>query len=513
MKKKIDDFRWVAMIATVVSGIVIHLFGLMNVLQNYDNISTQPAGYGTGIQSGRWFLTILGDWDKEFMGAYNLPWVNGIIGILLLAVATYFLIDIFAIKDRKFAILLGIGCAAFPSVASCMLFKYTIQYYALAILMAVVAAYAVIKAPKRFMVLASILSAVLTACSLGIYQAYLPLTAGIFVLYLIQQSVLNQRSWKEIFIHGLYYVLSLVLGLIFYFLALQASLKYYDVTLVGYQGIDKMGQLSLTELPQLFIAAFTGYFTMPEENTYMLASVPMLAIIYQAWNVAAAVMIVISLVQRKAKLSQWGITAVLCICFPIAVNLLVVMCANSWVYTLMVHAFVLLLFVPVVFFEALPEAKGKWVKPQQLCAGIIAVSLGLASFAYSYTANVTYTAEYYANRQAENLANSMVTQVRMTEGFRPDQKWVLLGRYSDPMMSYAWDNAPAYEGIASPSRLVNSYSWSSWIRHYVGYSVQWVDDQTREQLLAKEVVQEMPSWPEYGSIQIIDDTVVIKLSD
>ena len=41
-----------------VAGIIIHLFGLVNVLQNYDNIIVQPIGHGISLFSGRWFLFI-----------------------------------------------------------------------------------------------------------------------------------------------------------------------------------------------------------------------------------------------------------------------------------------------------------------------------------------------------------------------------------------------------------------------------------------------------------------------
>lgn len=485
------------------------------MLQNYDNVAVQPKGYGTGITSGRWFLTVLGDIVGNIFGNYNLTWINGIIGILLIAFAAYFLIDIFKIRSNVFAVLLGIGCVSFPSVASCMLFKYTVSYYSFAILLSVLAAYVVINEKMKNHVLWTVVSGLFTACSLGIYQAYLPVTVSIFVLYLLQQIILNKENWNKIIYKGLHFVFCLFLGLLFYFVFLKISLFVYGVLLDDYQGISTMGKLSFTEIPRLIKESFLGYYAMPNNNTYVLAPYPAVKYIYKFWNIASLIMIIVCLVRRRAKIIQWGIAAVMCLCFPVAVNLLVIMCPDSWIYTLMVYSFVMVLFMPVVVFEALPETPDSMIKYKRFFKVFLSFSIGLVTFFYAYVANITYTAEYYANRQVENLAGSIVTQVRETENFKPDCKWVFLGYYfyNDPLMDDLFENAPIYEGEGNPNRLVNSYSWTAWIRSYIGYSIPLADDETQSAIAAKQEVKDMPSWPSNGSIRIIDDVVVIKFSD
>lgn len=499
--------------SAAVSGIIIHLFCLLNFLNNYDNIAVQPTGYGTGIKSGRWFLTILGDLSVTYMGSYNLSWLNGVISILFLSVSVYFLVDIFKIKSRIHAVLLSVGFVAFPSVASCMLFTYTAPYYSFAILMSVVASYILVEGQRKFFIIYGVLSAILIACSLGIYQAYFPLTTAILVLYLIQQTLLSKDTWKVIICKGFYYLSSLAVGLVLYFVILKLCLKFYGEELLNYQGISTMGQMSFVDLIKQIWYSFAGFFTMSVENSYMLAPLPLLSVIYQLWNVVTAIMIITNLIHRKSKPIYWAVTFVLCVCFPIAVNLIVIMCPNAWIYTLMVHAFVLLLFVPVVVFEALYEPQDKYIIVRHGLKHLISLSLALVVFMYSYLANVSYTAEYYANRQVENLANSVVTQVRMTEGFHTDQKWAFLGKYQDPLMSFKWGSVPLYEGTATPSHLVQSYSWSDWIRHYIGYAIPLVDEQEKQQLMEEDIVKKMPSWPSYGSVRIVDDTVIVKFSD
>jgi len=79
-------------------GSVVHLFGFVNVLHNYDDIAQQPRGYGTGISSGRWLLSLLGDSAEWLGGNYNLPLVNGLLFIALLAISAGLLVSVFVLK-------------------------------------------------------------------------------------------------------------------------------------------------------------------------------------------------------------------------------------------------------------------------------------------------------------------------------------------------------------------------------------------------------------------------------
>ena len=59
ISKEIIKKPWFsAFVSGTATGIATHLFGLVNVLHNFDDIAVQPAGYGTGLRSGRWLLTI-----------------------------------------------------------------------------------------------------------------------------------------------------------------------------------------------------------------------------------------------------------------------------------------------------------------------------------------------------------------------------------------------------------------------------------------------------------------------
>ena len=98
----------------------------------------------------------------------------------------------------------------------------------------------------------------------------------------------------------------------------------------------------------------------------------------------------------------------------------------------------------------------------------------------------------------------------MTEGFQLEQEWVLIGDFTDPLLGSMWAEETAYGGNSYALHLINSFSFSDWIENYVGYQIPFADEETVSIFAAMEEVQRMPCYPEYGSIQIIKDTVVIK---
>ena len=50
----------------LVFGMMAHLFVLTNVIVNHDN--ARIHGYGSGVTSGRWFLSVFGNFVNKIWG-------------------------------------------------------------------------------------------------------------------------------------------------------------------------------------------------------------------------------------------------------------------------------------------------------------------------------------------------------------------------------------------------------------------------------------------------------------
>ena len=71
-KDKLKQPKILAAFFAFFGGILIHLFALANVVHNSDDIASHPSGYGVGVASGRWLLTIMGDFLIKQKMNYNL---------------------------------------------------------------------------------------------------------------------------------------------------------------------------------------------------------------------------------------------------------------------------------------------------------------------------------------------------------------------------------------------------------------------------------------------------------
>lgn len=499
----------IAVCTAFFAGLFIPLFGMLNTLHNYDDIAVQPYGYGTGLRSGRWFLEILGDFFEGSFGNYNLPWLNGILFIALLSVSSGMIVQLLHIKDKLIAGLIGSLFVAFPSVTSVMFFRYTTVYYGIAVLLAVSAAWIL----PKYKYIGYILSCIFTTLSLGIYQAYFSLTVGLLILYLLWKAFRKDSSFRVLFIEGLLACLTLVIGLILYLSILKVQLFNVGESLTSYQGINTIGSISLNQIPKLIKEAYTKFCLMPISNSYKLSSIPTLKWSYIVLGIIDSLLLTYCLIVRHRSLLVSILIILLCILFPFAANIVVVMCPDSYVYTIMVYGFVLLLMVPPVLLECMPSKDRQPIIIKKMVTKTISILLSIILFSYTYLNNVNYSIMFYNNRQVENYLNSMITQIRMTEGFSTDKKWAFIGNITDPLLREVWDKAPMYGGNAKRNDLLNSYSRKDWIKVYMGYKPKFANDEEIIEITEMKDYESMPYWPNEGSIKTINEFIVVKLSD
>lgn len=498
--------EFTALVSGLIYGMLVHLFALTNVLHNHDNIASQPGGFGLGVDMGRWFLEILGRFFDKAGLNYNLPSVNGMIYIVLLAVTAAFLVSVLKIRCRVSAALVGALFVAFPTVTATMIYRYTTIFYGISALLAVLAVWV----PGRFRGSLPV-SAVLVALSMGIYQAYVPLTIGLFVLQLIREGLRGEADAGKLVIHGLRDCLALVLGLALYFAGLKVCNVIFPVELVDYQGVSTMGNITLSQLPQLVINAMKAVCRLPLEDYCGVANRALMRIAYLLLGGISVAMVLWIFVKKIRKPGTCIIIALLLVAFLLAVGFVEVMVPDGWIYTLMVYSFSLLACAPLVFLECLPEEDRK--RLSQNCRLAVIFLVALLVFYYGYYANVNYTAAYFAGEQIDNYLSGVVLRVTMTEGFTTDKQWALMGDIQDPLFDSPWQEEISYTGLGFTEYLLNQYSRRDWIENYIGYDIPRADAGTIGALAETEEVRAMPCYPNAGSIRVIGDVVVVKFGE
>ncbi len=500
----------VAFAAALAFGVITHLFALTNVFHNYDDIANMPGGYGSGVAPGRWFLEILGMIVLRLGLNYNLHTLNGLMFLFLLAVSAGFLVSFLDVKNRYSAAAIGMLFAAFPTATATLFFRFTAPLYGVAILLAVLAAWVF---EKYKCLRGAVLSILCITLSMGIYQAYVPLTIGMFVLKLICQAMDEETTIQDLVRKGIVDCVVLALGVALYMVGQKTAVAISGVDLIEYRGIDTMGQLSLPQIPALIWQALKTVIALPFQDFAGVAVRKIQKLDYLLLGGITAVMVgMICLLRVRSVLKTLAI-GVLCLLFLIGANFIVVMCPETNVYTLMVYGLVLLGCAPLAFYEKLPTMDGILGKMRPILVKLLAIGMAVMIFGYTYYANTNYTALYYANRQIENYVNSITIQVRMTEGFDTEKEWAFLGEIEDPLLDCMWEEETTYGGNGFTEYLLNHYSLGNWFRMYVGYKLPMADEEKTAQLHQTQEAAEMPCWPDQGSVKVIGDTVVVKFQE
>ena len=503
--KKTPEFA--AVVSALTYGLLVHLFALTNLLHNHDNIASQPGGYGIGAPLGRWFLEILGRFCDKAGLNYNLPSVNGLAYILLLAAGAAFLVSALGIRSRLSAVLAGALFVAFPTVSATMIYRFTAVFYGIAALLAVMAPWIL----RRFRWgLAA--SAGLLALSMGIYQAYAPLTISLFVLQLICDGLRGETDVKTLVCRGLYDCLALILGLGLYFAGMHLCVAVFDMPLMEYQGVSTMGSLSLSQLPRLVVNALRASCLLPLRDYLGLANRALMRIAYLLLAVTTVLLVARILVKRVRNIGTSVIICLLWVAFLLAVGFIEVMVPDGNLHTLMTYSFCLLACAPLAVLECIPEGDRRNLY-EKCCTGAASLLVAVLVLFYGYYGNVNYVAAHLAGEQVSNYLNRVVAQATMTEGYTTDKKWALIGEIQDPLLGGPWNDEITYPVYGFTEFLLNEYSRNDWIKNYIGYDVPRADQQTLEALAASDAVRAMPCYPNAGSIAIIGDMVVVKFGN
>lgn len=503
-KRKTPEFA--AFVTAVVYGFLVHSFAFNNILHNHDNIASQPGGYGMGVDMGRWVLEFFGRFMDKAGLNYNLPSINGMVYIVILALAAAVLINAMKIRSHVSAVIIGALFVAFPTVTTTMIYRYTAFFYGVSTLLAVLAVWVL----GRFRWSVAV-SAVLIGISMGIYQAYAPLTIGLMVLQLILLGLEGNMDGKKLVIRGLWDCLALVLGLGLYFAGMKLTNAFFGIGLVEYQGISTMGNISVSQLPRLIMNALKAVCCLPLRDYCGVANRALMRIAYLLLGISSAAVVLWIFVKKIRNPFTCVIIGLLCIAFLLAVGFIEVMVSDGWIYTLMVYSFVLLAIAPLAYLEHLPREEKKHVMEifrKAIC--LLAVVLVLF---YGYYANVNYTAVYFVGEQINNYLSSVVVKATMTEGYTTDKQWALLGDIQDPLFGCPWEEEISYTGLGFTQYILNQYSQGDWIENYIGYDLPMVSEEAKLELAATDEVKSMPCYPNAGSIRIVEDTVVVKFQD
>lgn len=487
-------------LSSIIFGLFAHGYMLTNKLPNYDDVSGLAHTYGTGIASGRWMLSALGNFVKIVMENFSLPWFNGILSICIIGLAACIITQIFDIEDKVLCALTGAIMVSFPPLTCTLFFMYTCVYYCISIL---ICAFAVL-CIKRNHKYGAALGMLLLSASLGIYQAHISFAIALLLLVLIQDCM-NDADWKQIIMQSFKYLILLAGAFIIYFLLVRLSLLVKGAELIGYQGIDKMGHVNIIEIPSQIALAYKQYFKLFYSDIFSINPYPLIKAAILLLHITMLIITVYGIYSKKA-VDILEIVLLFMI-FPLAVNLIYVMAPKSYVYSIMMYSMVAV-FLAVILLLQLSHKILFNKNLARLIQWTGTVCLLLIILLQCQYNNVQYLAMNMQYEQAHSYMTTLVTRIKSTEGYNSSMNLVFIGERFEDSTFYTNDEFEEYNMAGRGQELVNIYCQEDFLRRFIGYTQP--QDTNWKPWSQLDEVKIMPAYPDDGSIKVINNTIVIK---
>ena len=509
-----------SLIATTIFCLITHGYAYTHTTFFADRMGffNQPS-FG-GAAAGRWFQQYV---YLLFRSSY-LPWLDGVLTILILAFSVYLIVSILNIKKKLSIWIIAGLCATNGSViAAHMYWAYSIL---IALLFACLSAY-FWKRDDWKPVIRIAGAAGFLCLSFATYGAYPSAGTSIVIIALII-GLLENKDAKRSFVRGLEYIISFFLGAVIYYVILRIFLSVQTIEVSSYMGEDVLTNgASLSELLRCIGIAYarTLQWFLGIEPPWRHLPVWCAVAIF----VLGIVMFGILIKYRKERLREPGYAPMmlfLILVFPLSLGLIYVMSFNH-VHYLMLFSFVFLYIGFVKLAEmvySLEAPKNIRINGRKGAVSITIILLGYFVIRGIYVGNMTYVRAEQVSMETEHIAERLISRIEDCEGFTGEETIVFVGDvYSSPYFS-SYHNEEKYwldilEGMGIGNKYyTNGYTYNGNMYPYlkkvmnVQLPMEQYDPDSFSQL-EKDQIGEMLSFPTDGSIRKLGNRIIVKLNE
>lgn len=361
-----------------------------------------------------------------------------------------------------------------------------------------------------------ILSGVCICISCGIYQAYVSFALLLAICYFIDELLQNNHSKQDYFKWILRQIVIYVVSLAAYFVIWKLCMRLTGTAANDYRGISEVGTISLGLLIRGLLNSIKTtilYFLQWNvlEHGFTLYSI--LNLLFLAAMVAG---IVISCWKSGIFKRKWAVVlVVLCLAAVMPFACIWHFVSDDVGYrAMMLQSLTLLFVLTALLYE-------RWAKPALqniVCLFLIVIVVNnalMANISYFYL-NLCYERTY-----AEGI-EMMIEIHNLQDKYDFDKIAVVGTRINEVQLEdidfetgemQASGKLHILSGGLEETLLYDSDHTTKFLQATFGLDLEVVGRIQRNDLLNSAEVQAMGCWPDGDSIAVIDDTLIIKLSD
>lgn len=498
-------------------GLLCHGYMFFNKLPNFDEMGSINGYLGIATPSGRWALPFAGILN----GPFSSPAINGFLCTLFLIASTFIISDTLQIKSKLSTLCIGCVLISFPTITSSLTFMFTSFAYMLSLFLEVLAVWLAVSDialfpkfqaanPKAFQCLKFLISACLMATGLGIYQAYYQVACTVILIYGMQSLLSDDLRlvWKKALKLFCLLIVSMGIYLIMAKVGCFFSGKEMSVT----YGAGSVPEL-LANLPHALARCYRDFASVFYSDFRGISHNLIVRLLITVSFLIGICLYEVLLLKRHKNLLLGNVLLLL---FPIALEVIGFTMVSRGMDTLTVYSYALILVFPFAMLS-LCDFKVN-TRILNFLYSCVMISSLLLTWQYAILANNVYTTMDLAKLEASSYYTTMVTQIKSLDHYSTELPLCLLGTNSEDETLY--DLSAYYKGDVrgqmTCDRYINMYSRHYFLSVFLGYDPQvinWQDFIPAADQQTCLTLQEMPCYPDAGSIAIINDTVIVKLSN
>ena len=445
---------------------------------------------------------------RTVRGLIAAPWMLGLLSLLWLSLACFLTVKLFQIRNPWFVVLAGgILAANLSTVAMTATFLYEMDADCFALLLGVIA----VLLWDRGRWPGTLIGVLFTAACMGIYQSMISIPITLVMLLSIA-ALLRGEAFRPVFRKGLRALIMLALGGLLYWLGvrLMCSWKGINLALDSYN----VSQTAGLTLPERILHTYRTWAWAFWNPARVHIEKPVLV-----WNILLPLLALIPLLRwlcgKGAGAAEKLLLAVLLLLLPLGMNTAQLAFSMN-VHELMKSAFWLFYLLCLLPVFLVPSEK-------QSCLFCVFASVLVLLLIGSniQTANVVYTRKNLEQNATLSLMTRVLSRLDSEPDYHAGETTLVLvgisGELQEKMPGFedtydivgCEESSPIEKALAS----YNYNAYAAYFRYILNNPAVMADTGTWNRMQKDPRVLAMPSFPEDGCMQMIDDLFVIKMGD
>ena len=457
------------------------------------------------------------DFIQGIKGNIVSPILVTLISTLLLAITAVLVIKTLDIKNKYLKYITAIVFTVAPNISATLTFFYCSDAYIFGMLFATMSVFLVKKFEKSKSII--FLAGMFLAFAMGMYQTYLSVAMVLAVASLII-DILNKKDIKQVLKNALRYIIMGIIGIILFYVFAYMTLFFKNLEVSNYSGANQIGIESLLNIPNLLpqsYQSFFNYYFTDKMIPNIIWNTHIFYIIIFTLSICSLIYIVIKNKIYK-KISNIILLLFLIVILPICFGVIEIMIPDVDIHILMACSMIFIIPIFLKILEILPKTNiSKAIKY------IVVISTIIISWNYIWQDNASYLAIKLMQNQTENTALRIVDRIENLDNFNEDMPVLIVGNLKDnnylSRENTGLETKKIFDrtwGFISNEPTVwedNQDSWNKMFYEYVGVNLKLVGKDDCKNILETEEYKTMANFPDEDSIKIIENTVVVKISD